>query len=195
MSLGIAEPYASLGRAFGAVGARWYVFGAQAAIMHGAVRFTEDIDVTVEGTQVATATLVAALEHEGLELRVTSGVEHFVAQTRVLPMVHLATMMPVDVVLSGPGIEELFFERAVTVEVEGVSIPVAAPEDVVVMKVLAGRPKDLEDAVAVLAAQLSKLDLSHIRELLILLERALGQSDLLPAFDAALERARRAVAG
>lgn len=190
---GIGEPYAALGRACVAAGVRWFVFGAQAAILHGAVRFTEDIDVTVDGTQLVVGDLVAALEDEGFDLRVTHDVESFVAQTRVLPMVHRASQTPVDVVMSGPGIEELFFERVVTLDVEGVPVPVAAAEDLVVMKVLAGRPKDIEDVVAVLAAQ-PGMDRVQIRELLTLLQQALAQSDLLPAFDAAVARAERAAA-
>jgi hypothetical protein len=60
------------------------------------------------------------------------------------------------------------------------------------MKVLAGRPKDQEDVVAILTAQGSGLAVPRIRELLTLMEQALDQRDLLPAFEAALERARRA---
>ncbi len=192
MPSSLAEAYASLGRALGAVGTRWYVFGAQAAILHGAVRFTEDIDVTVDATVLTTADLVEALKREGIDLRVAADVENFVAKTRVLPMLHRASQTPVDVVLSGPGIEELFFEHVVTLDVEGVCIPVAASEDVVVMKILAARPKDIEDVVAILAAQGSKIALSKIRDLLTLIEQALDQRDLLPAFEAALGRARRA---
>jgi predicted nucleotidyltransferase len=186
-----ADPYAALGRAFAAAGARWFVFGAQAAILHGAVRFTEDIDVTVDAMHMSTPELVAHLEGEGLSLRVVEDVDTFVAQTRVLPMLHDASMTPVDVVLSGPGIEELFFERVIMLDVGGIAIPVAAAEDLVVMKVLAGRPKDLEDVVAVLSAQ-PALEVSRVRELLAMLERALDQSDLLPAFEAAFARACRA---
>jgi len=32
---------------FGQTGCHWYVFGAQAAIIHGASRLTADVDVTV----------------------------------------------------------------------------------------------------------------------------------------------------
>ena len=51
------------------------------------------------------------------------------------------------------------------------------------MKVLAGRPKDIEDVKSVVAAQGGKLDIEDIRETLRLVEDALGQSDLLPAFE------------
>jgi hypothetical protein len=35
-----------LSTAFGAIGVRWYWFGAQAAILYGAARLTADVDVT-----------------------------------------------------------------------------------------------------------------------------------------------------
>jgi hypothetical protein len=46
---------------------------------------------------------------------------------------------PLDVVLAGPGLEELFLARAESREIGGVLVPVATGEDLVAMKVLAGR--------------------------------------------------------
>ena len=73
--------------------------------------------------------------------------------------------------------------------IDGVSVPVASPEDVIVMKVLAGRPKDQEDVRSVLRERQSRLDLDYIRDTLGILEQALDQSDLLPAFELQLRRA------
>jgi hypothetical protein len=60
------------------------------------------------------------------------------------------------------------------------------------MKVLAGRPKDFEDVVAVTAAYGERLDVGYTEAVLAELESALSQNDLLPMFRDALERARRA---
>lgn len=49
--------------------------------------------------------------------------------------------MPVDVVLAGPGLEELFLRRRRRHRRGGVSIPVASPEDLIVMKLLAALPR------------------------------------------------------
>jgi hypothetical protein len=59
------------------------------------------------------------------------------------------------------------------------------------MKVLAGRPRDREDVVAMLRARGGALDLDRIRATLSLLEKALAQADLLPELERALERAGR----
>lgn len=94
-------------------------------------------------------------------------------------------------VLAGPGLEEAFLERARTVTVAGVAIPVISPEDLIVTKVLAGRPKDIEDIRGVLREQLPSLDIEAIRGTLTLLEEALSQNDLRPLFEQELSRARR----
>lgn len=189
MRSALAEALAALARALGTLGTRWYLFGAQAALLYGAARLTADVDVTVRLGGRQAGALVLALEKAGFRLRVRD-VGDFVARTRVLPFVHSGSGMPVDIVLSGPGLEELFFKRLRRRTIEGVRVPVASPEDIVIMKILAGRGKDEDDAVAILAAQ-SKFDLRRVRRTLKALERALDQSDLMPRFEALLARARR----
>jgi hypothetical protein len=95
--------------------------------------------------------------------------------------------MPVDLVLAGPGLEERFLARVELRDVEGVPVPLASREDLVVMKLLAGRPKDLEDVAALAAG--SGLDLGYLRATLRELERAIDRSDLLPLLERMLGRA------
>ena len=126
--------------------------------------------------------LTRELEAAGFSLRIGDAPD-FVRRTRVLPFVHAASRLPVDIVLAGPGLEELFLSRAVPVTLGNLVIPVICPEDLIATKILAGRPKDLEDVRSVLRERLSKLDLEIVRSTLELLEEALGQSDLSPAFE------------
>ncbi|MCP3958952.1 MAG: hypothetical protein GY719_13965 [bacterium] len=81
-------------------------------------------------------------------------------------------------------------QRVRNVEIAQTTIPVISPEDLVVTKILAGRPKDLEDIRGILRERRESLDLDLIRETLHLLEQALGQSDLRPVLDAELDRTR-----
>lgn len=181
---------AALARAFEQAGLRWYLFGAQAAIIHGAARLTADVDVTthLDGTPVEA--LVIALQDAGFILRVPD--PDFVAQTRVLPVAHVPSGIPADIVLAGPGIEELFLARAKVLELDGLRVPVACAEDIVVMKVLSGRAKDVDDVVAILSAHPDDLDLDLVRSTIRMLEEALDQSDLSPALERALALARGA---
>ena len=186
----LAEVLGDLGRAFAAIGVRWYLFGAQAAILYGAARLSADVDVTVALGPRPVAALVTALVASGFEARVPEPAA-FAEENRVLPVVHRPTRMPADVILAGPGLEEQFLARTETRTIEDVVVPVASAPDLVVMKVLAGRPRDLEDATAVLRAQGDGFDAGHARALLRELERALDRRDLVAALDRALAEARR----
>jgi hypothetical protein len=158
---------------------RWYVFGAQAAIAYGLPRSTADVDITIEAPDAQA--LVGALQKGGFTPRFPDDVEI----ARVIPLVHRATKMPLDLVLAGPGLEQEFLDRARPIDFDGVRVPAMSVEDLVVSKVLAGRPKDLDDVRNVLAVQVD-VDVGYIRAVLGDLEDALGQSDLLPTFERAL---------
>lgn len=186
MSTPLAEILGQLAAAFERLGVRWYLFGAQAVVVWGRPRTSLDIDVTAESSPERSSDLVREFAGRGFELRFRTGVAEFVARTRVLPFVHVMSGTPVDVVLAGPGLEEGFLDRARPVVFGERSIPVIAPEDLVVTKILAGRPKDLEDVAGILAERAPALDLEAIRATLRVLEEALGQSDLLPAFETEL---------
>jgi hypothetical protein len=180
---------AALAEALSALGVGWYVFGAQAALIWGRPRLTADVDVTVRLETGDTDMLLDALEQRGFQLRVDPSAE-FVRRTRVLPFVYGKSGLPLDLVLGGPGLEDLFLSRAVPVRLGNITVPVISPEDLIVTKVLAGRPKDLDDVHGVLRERLTSLDLGTVRETLAIVEQALGQSDLQPTFEAVLARVR-----
>jgi Nucleotidyl transferase of unknown function (DUF2204) len=168
----------------------WYLFGAQAVQVWGLPRLSADVDVTVRLRGADSHGFMSAMREAGFDLRIAD-VDDFVRRTRVLPFVHRKSRIPLDVVLAGPGPEEEFLARARTVSIEGVDVPVISPEDLIVTKVLAGRPKDIEDIRGILARRGKELELGRIRALLAVLEEALGQSDLRPLFEAQLSAVRR----
>lgn len=163
-------------------GDRWYVFGAQAVTVWGAPRLTADVDITARLEPENTVAFCAEMKAAGFELRV-SDADDFVARTRVLPFLHVPTGLPLDLVLAGSGLEDQFLERARPVELDGVTVPVISPEDLVVAKILAGRPKDVDDVRGILRMRGRDLDKRRIRELLALLEEALSMSGLIEIFD------------
>ncbi|MGH7279468.1 MAG: nucleotidyl transferase AbiEii/AbiGii toxin family protein [Candidatus Rokuibacteriota bacterium] len=179
-----------MARLLAALGVRWFLFGAQAAILYGVARLSADIDITVDLGPRTSRELVEALQAGGFELRVFDA-EDFVDTTRVLPFVHGASRMPLDVVLAGPGLEEQFFAGAREREIGGARVPVVSAEDLVAMKVLAGRPRDLDDVTAIVRARRDQLDVDRIRLTLRLLEGALDRRDLLTELDQRLAAVRR----
>ena len=172
----------ALGPVVGKFGGRWYVFEAQAVLVWGRPRLTGDVDVTVFLDPEEPEAFVAAMAQAGFDLRVPN-LRDFVARTRVFPFTHVASGLALDAVLGGPGLEEEFLRTARQVDVGGLVVPVIAPEAFIVTKLLAGRPKDIDDVRGILAAQRDALDLARVRELLHALEAAIDQADLLPCFE------------
>lgn len=68
-----ADLLAALGEALAAIGARWYLFGAQAVLIWGRPRLTADVDVTVRLEPEDPEALVRACERHGFHLRVDTG--------------------------------------------------------------------------------------------------------------------------
>lgn len=167
---------------------RWVLFGAQAVIAYGVPRLSADVDITLEIDLEKVTAFARDMQQAGFDLTIDD--PEFLRRTRVMPFVHRATAMPLDVVLAGSGLEEEFLLRAREVDIGGVTVPLIDLEDLVIAKILAGRPKDVEDARALWRIRSSSLDEVRIRRILRLLEEALSQSDLIPAFEAMVEAAR-----
>jgi hypothetical protein len=107
----VADALAALAGVLEALGIRWYLFGAQAALVHGAARLTADIDATVALGAYDAAALVRALAAAGFAPRIPD-VDAFAERTGVIPMLHQGSEIAVDLIIAGPGLEELFLQRA-----------------------------------------------------------------------------------
>ncbi|HSP93586.1 MAG TPA: nucleotidyl transferase AbiEii/AbiGii toxin family protein [Thermoanaerobaculia bacterium] len=182
---GLSDLLKALARVMPAWADRWYLFGAQAVQVWGMPRLTGDVDVTAELRDRDHPDFVSAMRKEGFDLRVRD-IGDFVKKTRVFPFVHRHSRIPLDIVLAGPGLEEEFLKRALPVEVGGAVVPVISPEDLIVTKLLAGRPKDIEDVRGILRERARRLDVKRIRRTLRLLGKAIAQTNLTQIFNSEL---------
>lgn len=161
------------------------LIGGQAVLLHGRPRLTEDIDVTL-GTGPDGWRMVREICGElGLE-PLPEDVEAFVRETFVLPARHNGSGIRVDFIFSTTPYERQAIDRAVEVELEGVPVPFAAAEDLILHKLFAARPRDLEDAAGVVRRKGSALDWKY-------LERWAREFSTVPGREgmpAALERLR-----
>ncbi len=157
---------------------RWYVFGAQAVGFHGFTRASLDLDITIDLGERPLAPLLAKLARAGFAARFSD--DAFIAATRVVPMTHTATRLPIDLVLAGPGLEQMFLDRVETRAVGRDAIPVLRIEDLIVTKVLASRPKDLEDVRELLA--IATIRHEEVEPLLSMIEQALERGDLVSLY-------------
>ncbi len=96
-------------------------------------------------------------------------------------------------VFAAPGLEDQILARSRWMDVDGLRVRVATPEDIIVLKCLAGRAKDREDVVAILAARGDDLDYDYVGSLLALLREALAEDEIVRFFEEARAAAVRAM--
>ena len=135
--------------------------GGQAVLLHGAPRFTQDIDVTLaRGPDdiAAIEAVCAALDLEPL----VEDLADFARETFVCPLRDRATDIRVDLILSTTPYEHTAIARAVEVVIGGEAVPFASAEDLILLKLFAGRERDLEDARSIVARQGVRLDWRYL---------------------------------
>jgi predicted nucleotidyltransferase len=122
------------------------VIGGVASAVWGRPRWTQDVDVMVR-TQDAKRALVA-LDHAGFATEETF--EHWLYKG-------VKDGVIVDVLFQSSGgiyIDEEMMERKVFREIDGMKLPLAAPEDIILMKALAheeATPRYWHDALGIIA--------------------------------------------
>ena len=100
---------------------------------------------------------------------------------------HRPTAVEIDLSIAGLAFENEMITAARLVQVAGVSIPVARPEDIMIMKCLALRPRDIADIEGILQVQ-KDLDLSRIRSVIATFSEVLEQADFVAQFDQIVKR-------
>lgn len=144
------ELLARLAGALDRAGISYMVIGGQAVLLHGEPRLTRDIDVTVGVQSSELARVQHATEQIGLRSSVPD-VEAFVQKTNVLPLTDDPTRIRVDLIFSFTPYETEAIRRAVGVSFGETSVRFAAAEDLIIHKLVAGRPRDVDDVRGVLA--------------------------------------------
>jgi hypothetical protein len=153
---------ARLGRALDTAGIPYMLIGGQAVLLHGEPRATADIDVTVGVDALQLPRLLAVAQQLKAEV-LPNPPEPFVTQTNVLPVRDLQTGIRVDFIFSFTPYEQQAIARAVLQSVGGYDLRFAAAEDLILHKLFAGRPRDVEDIRGVLARKGSELDREYLR--------------------------------
>ena len=125
------------------------IIGGQAALLYGEPRLTKAIDISL-GVGVDELEKVKRVA-SGLRLKpLVDSVEGFVKKTMVLPVQDPASGIRVDFMLSFSPYEQEAIERAKPIAFGDTVVRFAALEDVVIQKVIGGRPRDLEDVHGIL---------------------------------------------
>lgn len=137
------------------------LIGGQAVLLHGWPRLTEDIDITLGASPERLPAVRDVCHRSGLR-PLPEDVESFVRRTFVLPALHDDTKIRVDFIFSTTPYERQAIVRGVEVELEGTPVRFAAAEDLILHKLFAGRPRDIEDARGVVRRKGEELDWDYL---------------------------------
>lgn len=165
------------------------VIGGVAASLLGRPRVTKDVDLVALAEDSDLPRLLALGLHRGITPRTEDAVE-FAKVSRVLLLRHEPSGIEIDLSLAGLPFEREIIERATERTIRGVTFPIASVEDLVVMKAIALRPRDVADIEALLDAH-PQLDLERIRSLLRTFTEALEADDFAAEFERLLGRQQR----
>lgn len=172
-----ADVLARLTRALNARDLPFMLIGGQAVLLHGRVRLTEDIDVTL-GVDPSRLAAVQAVCREMSLTELPKDVGQFVRDTFVLPVRESETGIRVDFVFSTTPYERQAIERAEFIDVNGEAVPFAAAEDLIIHKLFAGRGVDWEDAVSVVDRKGDVLDWAYIERWAAVFAEVPGREEL-----------------
>lgn len=139
------------------------VIGGVAAIAQGSERVTTDVDATVLAGRLSLETLIQNFLEAGFSGR-EPDLAAFARQTSVVLLRHDRSAISVDVSLASLPFEERALKRAEVRRLGGVALRVAHPCDLIIYKMVAHRPRDLDDAEAMVRLHLGRISLAEIEE-------------------------------
>lgn len=171
-----------------ATGVGHVFIGGVAVLSYGVARATVDVDATIDASGVDLAGLLTQLEARGFEARLPDAVE-FARRSNVLLVRHVATQVPFDLTLGWLPFEVELIGSVVERAFAGTRIPVPTVTDLLIMKVVAHRPKDVGDAEALV--RLHPVDFIRARRVLAEFCAVLEDDSRLQTLDR-LERQPRA---
>lgn len=154
----------------------YMVIGGLANAVWGEPRATLDIDVTL---WVEDAAISAAIDVLSRSFRpLVTDPPGFIAETRVLPL-ESTDGVRIDAIFGMLPFEHEAVQRAVTFAIAGVQVSFCTAEDLVLMKIISERERDLSDARAVVARRLAELDLHYLEPRVTELAELLVRPEIL----------------
>ena len=165
----------------------YVLIGGIAASILGRPRATHDIDVLVNLDDDALKSFVDSGVSYGFSPRISDYMA-FAAESRVLLMRHAQTSVDVDVVLAGLAFEKDVIAAGRLVPFGRAEVYLPRREDLIVMKCVAARPRDVADAEGLISAA-DKIDWDYVMNWARQFAAALDSSEIT----ATLERLRRQI--
>lgn len=162
----LTEPFRDFVRLFERERIPYALMGGMAVAAHGLPRPTHDVDFTISLPREQLPDFYAAATELGYT--VPEAFEGgWVDQVAGMPLVRVqmwvrGKSIDIDVFLAESSYQRELLKRKVRVQVEGLEAWLVSPEDLILLKLIAGRPRDYGDVADILFVQ-SQLDETYLR--------------------------------
>lgn len=156
----LLSPLAAVQQLLARLGDQGLVIGGVAASVLGAPRFTADVDVVILLSVGRLPELFRVAVELGLVPRIANA-EQFARRNRVALLRHEESGISVDVSLGMLPFEEEAVARGAVHRIGDVELRLPTPEDLIIFKAVAHRPKDLLDIEGILRSH-SDLDRTRV---------------------------------
>lgn len=166
-------------------GLPYMIIGGQAVLLYGEPRLTRDIDVTLGVNTDRIDSLLAVIQ-ELLLKPLPEDIRSFVSQTMVLPALDETTGIRVDFIFSFTPYEAEAIKRAEKVTILDQGVCFASAEDIIIHKIFAGRPRDLEDVRSILLKN-PGVDVAYIRKWLKEFDASSDEKNFVGIFEEILK--------
>ncbi|KPK42171.1 MAG: hypothetical protein AMJ78_03465 [Omnitrophica WOR_2 bacterium SM23_29] len=161
----------------------YVILGGLAVSVYGEPRFTADIDVNIFLEKKKLNGFLKKAKLYGF-YPIPKNINKFVKETGVIPMKFSkgTVIGRCDFIIAENAIEKLSLKRAKIKKIDSTKVRFVSPEDLIIHKITAGRPRDIEDVRGILLRQQKKLDISYIQYWLKMLEASNKQLRLSELF-------------
>lgn len=163
----------------------YMVIGGQAVLLYGEPRLTRDIDITLGCDTTRIDELMNAIREISLK-PLPEDIESFVRQTMVLPTAEKGSGIRVDFIFSFTPYEREAIKRAKAIDIKEDKVKFAAPEDIIIHKIFAGRPRDFED-IEIMLKKNPEIDVMYIENWLKKFDESSEEPKFLSAFTTLLK--------
>ncbi len=160
--------------------------GGVAASLLARPRSTRDVDVLIDVAENRWERLLQSGIKHGFVSRVRDPFA-FAHTNRVLAVRHEPTGIEVDLVIAGVPLERAIIRRRRSKTVAGLKLPLPTPEDLLIMKAIARRARDVADMEAIFAAA-PRLDRKRVRTWVVAFAEAMEAPELVSELDALFAR-------
>jgi predicted nucleotidyltransferase len=137
------------------------IIGGIASSFLGRPRMTKDIDVLVILDNEKWPDLIEQASKAGFDTRISESLK-FARENRVLLLRHRQSSIEIDISFGLLPFEKEAIRNKTIFAVKGISVPLPSPEDLIIMKALPSRSKDLEDIEGIINAN-PDINLRRIR--------------------------------